>query len=459
MKRECFGGRAASLLAACALLWSACASDATSRQDTARPDCSSDASQKLLTYCVSPAAAGFAARNEAVIEAIASGPVSPEMFPLPVGDSPMLGPASAAVTVVVFSDLECPYCAQAHAELEALHAAFPQDVRLVFKHFPLSFHQEAMPAAIASQVALEQGKFWEFVSAAFAQQDTLSRETIPAIMTSIGADATALTSIPTAMAARVQDDIALGEQINISGTPTIFLNGVAIPPGVPADQLARVVVQQKQIAQAFVDSGVPPNEVYWRMVRAQYQPLPERTSRDPPEQEPQAPEEDSQRVSLVPVADSATRGADAQDALVTIVVFSDFECPFCRDSVAPLEQAVASHRDTVRVVFKHLPLPIHPMADEAARAGILAQSEGKFWGYHDRLFAAQGALDEGTIRAALREAGVEASDEAIAQAIAEGSPQDEAVMRDMRLGFELGVRGTPTLFVNGMMIMGIPRAR
>ena len=77
------------------------------------------------------------------------------------------------------------------------------------------------------------------------------------------------------------------------------------------------------------------------------------------------------------------------DAPVTLVVFSDFECPWCAKLEPLLAQLLAANADTVRVVFKHLPLPMHPQAEPAALAAIAAQRQGKFWEMHDALFAVQ----------------------------------------------------------------------
>jgi protein-disulfide isomerase len=92
---------------------------------------------------------------------------------IPVSDSPSLGPADAWVTVVEFSDFECPYCAQATNTLDQVKLAYPGSVRIVFKHFPLSFHPQARPAAIAAECAHAQGKFWEMHDLIFRNQASL----------------------------------------------------------------------------------------------------------------------------------------------------------------------------------------------------------------------------------------------------------------------------------------------
>jgi len=82
-------------------------------------------------------------------------------MPVPVGDAPVRGPADAWVTLVEFGDFECPYCRNAEPAIEAVLAAHPDDVRLVYKEFPLPQHDQAMPAALAADCADQQGQFWE----------------------------------------------------------------------------------------------------------------------------------------------------------------------------------------------------------------------------------------------------------------------------------------------------------
>lgn len=91
-----------------------------------------------------------------------------QSFPsVPVSGSPVRGPADAWVTLVEFSDFECPYCASVQATIDQLRLAYPADVRVVFKHYPLSFHAHARAAAIAAECAGEQGRFWEMHDAIF----------------------------------------------------------------------------------------------------------------------------------------------------------------------------------------------------------------------------------------------------------------------------------------------------
>lgn len=440
----------ASFTSIFALWLVACASASTSPDETTDQvkalECGSAELQRAIAYCVSPIAAERAKQDDAVLAVMRKGPVGAEVFPLPIQNSPTLGPDTAAVTIVIFSDLECPYCSQTHAELDALQRAMPEDVRLVFKHFPLSFHSNARDAARAAQAAGEQGKFWEFVKLAYQRQDVLGLRQYEAIVEEIGADLNAWRKSysDTKHTEHISRDTGLAEQLGVAGTPTVFFNGVALPPGVTADDLAPLVVQQRQIAEAFVAAGVPAEEVYWRMVRAQYQPLPEPEEEIPEVDEPT-------EYYYMPVGPAPVKGASADDALVTIVVFSDFECPFCARANGPLHQLVDANKDRVRLAYRHFPLPIHERADNAAGAAIIAHRQGKFWEMHDLLFANQADLSDQALQRYAEQLGLSGD---INAAMREASVSD-TIAADMTLGVEAGVSGTPTFFINGVKYVGV----
>lgn len=435
-------------LAACSGADKNAKKDTTAKEESI--DCASTRVQRTLTYCVSPGAAEFARQNETMrmVMKKGDGNVTPDIFPLPVGSSPVLGPKDAAVTIVVFSDLECPYCAEAHAELELLQSQMPRDVRLVFKHFPLSFHPNAGDAARAASAMAEQGKFWEFIHLAYQRQDALGPRQYEAIVEQIGGDLAAyrVTVDQRKHIERIERDMQLGEQINVAGTPTVFFNGVALQGAFTAADLRPVVMQQKQIADAFVAAGVPKEEVYWRMVRAQYQPLPESEATE------KDPQQEARELVYIPAGDSPAKGAPEDKTLVTIVVFSDFECPYCKEANPALHQVLEENKDSVRLVFKHFPLPFHKRADNAAGAAVLAHRQGKFWELHDLLFANQQALSNADLQSYIEKVGIKGLD--VNKKMQEDPSVAEAINADMVMGVEAGVSGTPTMFINGIKVMG-----
>lgn len=148
---------------------------------------------------------------------------------------PMKGKAEAKVTIVEFSDFECPYCSRAKTGIEDLVKAYPNDVKVYFLHFPLSFHKKALPSAIAAQCANQQGKFWEFHDKAFDNQRALDESQFGAWATEIGIDATKFEACRKDPKVRefVQADMDQGTSAGVRGTPSVFINGVQYDKGVP----------------------------------------------------------------------------------------------------------------------------------------------------------------------------------------------------------------------------------
>src|SRR5207249_7342849 len=125
-------------------------------------------------------------------------------------------------------------------------------------------------------------------------------------------------------------------------------------------------------------------------------------------------------------------------------------CPYCQRAAVVVEQLRQIYGDNVKFVFKQMPLPMHQYAFKAAEAAVIAQQQGKFWEYHDRLFAATD-LSVDALKATAVEVGLKQDD--FSQAL--DSPATRAaVEKDIEEARQLGVRGTPTFFVNGKIIRG-----
>ena len=144
-------------------------------------------------------------------------------------------------------------------------------------------------------------------------------------------------------------------------------------------------------------------------------------------------------------------GRGPATAPVTIVEFSDFQCPYCRQAAPTLKKIQETFGDRVRLVYRDAPLPTHPEALVAAEAAQCAHDQGKFWEYHDVLFANQQALQ----RARLREyAAVVGLDERRFSACLDGGRFRADVERDLGDAQAYGIASTPTFFVNGRVVMG-----
>lgn len=141
--------------------------------------------------------------------------------------SPFKGPADAPVTIVVFSEFECPYCARLSPMLDDVANAFPETVRLVYKHFPLRRHRTSLPAAMAAWAAQQQGKFWEYHHLLYEKFDDLdleylrkSAEELELDMEKFEADMASAEAMKA-----VRKDIADAEAAGVRGVPAVFVNG------------------------------------------------------------------------------------------------------------------------------------------------------------------------------------------------------------------------------------------
>jgi protein-disulfide isomerase len=162
---------------------------------------------------------------------------------IPVDGAPVLGPKNAPVTLVEFSDFQCPYCVAAVPELRAVMKAFPTQVKLIFKQFPLDNHSQAAFAAAASLAAQNQGKFWLMHDALFAHHQDLSEQSVLTIANGLGLDVgrfqTDLKS--PVLQASVQRDIADGDRVGVPGTPTLFVDGQRLNGPVTLDVLKPII--------------------------------------------------------------------------------------------------------------------------------------------------------------------------------------------------------------------------
>ncbi|MBI4888400.1 MAG: thioredoxin domain-containing protein [Acidobacteria bacterium] len=159
---------------------------------------------------------------------------------------------------------------------------------------------------------------------------------------------------------------------------------------------------------------------------------------------------DAPRYTVEVAPDDPVLGAAA--APVTVIEFSDFQCPFCQRVMPTLKRVKETYGDRVRIVWKDFPLTsIHPQAFKAAEAGNCAREQGKFWEYHDRLFGNQQALQPEFLKKYAADAGLDA---AAFNGCLDTAKYAERVQAQMGVGTQLGVSSTPSLFINGRMVSG-----
>lgn len=171
-------------------------------------------------------------------------PISPEAWASLIAGTPAsLGPATAKVTIVEFSDFQCPYCAQAHETVHQLRERYNDQVRIIFRHFPLAFHEHARLAAQAAAAAQAQGKFWPFHDRLFSHQNALDRKSLESYAQELGLDVPAFKKglDENSFDAQVEADMALGRSVRVDGTPTMFVNGKRAENATELDAVAPLV--------------------------------------------------------------------------------------------------------------------------------------------------------------------------------------------------------------------------
>lgn len=365
---------------------------------------------------------------------------------VPVEGAPRLGPADAPVTVVVFSDFECPYCNRGRSIVHDLRATLGDRVRVVWRNLPLARHAHArMAAEAAMEVHAQLGDeaFWRLHDILFAHQQRLDRDSLEGFAALVGADLTRLRAALDAHthSAAVDADVAMAERLGVDGTPAFVVNGTRIDGAKPLSVFESLATTILARASDIAD----PRMVYAEMVR---DPLPA----------PEAPargEFAQVHDVAIPVGAPARGG---EQAAVVVQVFSDFQCPFCARVVPTLRALEETYGDRLRIVWRDFPLPFHANATQAAEAAreALAQrgAEG-FWRFHDALFAHQdedGALTLPMLEATARAQGLDAA--RMREALRDHRHL-AAIRADVAAASATGVRmGTPAFFVNGHFMSG-----
>ena len=368
-----------------------------------------------------------------------------QVFKIPVGEAPSRGPATAKVTIIEFSDFQCPFCSRVVPTLEEVRKLYGNDVRIAFKQNPLPMHPQAPLAAEASLAAAEQGKFWEMHDKLFANQRALAREDLDKYAQEIGLD---MAKYKVALdsgkfKARIAADQAEAGKFGARGTPSFFINGRPVRGARPLDDFKKVIDKEIELANAKLKEGVAPAALYAELTKDGLEKVAE------PARPAQPAEPQDNVVYKALLGDAPVKGP--KDAKVTIVMWSDFQCPFCSRVEPTVTKVMETYPKDVRVAFKQLPLPFHQNAHIAAEASLAAKEQGKFWEMHDKLFENQQALDRASLEKYAQELGLNMKK--FRDALDSGKWKAK-VDAEMAEGNKIGANGTPAFFINGKSLSG-----
>ncbi len=338
---------------------------------------------------------------------------TPSPFP---PDAFSKGPTSAPVTVVEFTDFECAPCERSVSVMDDLLKAYPDKIRLVFKNEPLHIHSQARLAHEAALAAAAQGKFWEMHDLLFLHQTSLGFDDLVAYAKQLDLNLEIFTRALNnhTYADFVDADVTEAQGLGVTGTPTFLINGRRL-----------VGVHNLAAFTAIVDQELNPDPA----ARSEDGPIP--------------------NANQVNLSDAPARGSP--NAPITIVEFSDFQCPFCAGSVPILKQLLKEYPDQVRLVFKSFPLDFHADSMLAHQAALAANQQNKFWEMYDRIYGNQRSMKRGDLIHMAQDLGLDVN-----RFMADmDNPQFKSVIEaDRNEGARLGVEATPTFFINGKLVVG-----
>jgi protein-disulfide isomerase/serine/threonine protein kinase len=406
----------------------------------------------VFAFVVAPKYAHRAAKDAGATAPLA-GAWSDADSPVPVTPAdPTWGDRNAPVTLVEFADLQCPFCKRASATVNELERRYgPSTLRVVWKNDPLPFHNRAEPAAEAGEGVFELGgsaAFWEFQSQAYGPSGDLADDALVRYAGAAGVtDAKTMRAglVDHRWKSKVDSDADLAKKVGVSGTPAFYINGVMVSGAQPVEKFVTVIDAEKRKADARIASGTPRDRVYVTMSRENKVATPDAGAA------PAAPE-DTTTIYQVPVAGSPVRGNP--NALVTIVEFADFQCPFCARAEPTLDALRAKYGEKLRIVWKNNPLSFHPRAEPAAEAALEVRAErgdAAFWAAHDALFAGQKDLSDPNLVDIATRAGAQAA--RVGAAIA-GKKHDNEIVADQGVAEDFEASGTPNFFINGRHLVG-----
>ena len=317
--------------------------------------------------------------------------------------------ADEVVELVVFSDFECPFCAQFAPPLEQFRDKGVEGVKtkVTFKNFPLSFHQDAQLAAQAGQAAAAQGKFWEMHDLIFANRGSIKRDHLLGYAEKLGLDMDRFRADldDERLKKQIADDIAEGEKRGVDGTPAFFVNGKKYSGMHSYEQLTEIVGGERRRKRALEEIG----------------------------------------------AGLLSKGPE--EAPITLEFFADLTSPVSVPAASVLDQVMKKYPATLRLQFRNFPLAFHPQAPLAHEAAMDAAREGRFWELANYILQHQESLREQDLIAYAGKLGLDENKFAETMQTKRYTPRVEV---DVMEGLNRGIRGSPVIFVNSKRIDGVP---
>lgn len=351
---------------------------------------------------------------------------------------PWDGAAVPMVTIVVFSDYQCPYCDRLDQTLDQLLGRYPNELRVVYRQFPLPSHRDAEFAAAVALAAHAQGQFVAMHRWLYENSHALTHMSVAERAAMYGLDPQRLLDEVDGQhhADRIDADLDEGKLFQVTGTPAYFINGRPGSGAQPVEELDRIIREEIDLAQRLLAAGSTPEQIWARILAA---------SGITKSDSPAASKRYATALTGLPRRGPAT-------AKVEILMCGDFDCPYCQKSATTLAQLLQSHPNDVAIFFRNHPLPMHVNARAAHRAAVAADNQGQFWPMFELLYADTSKRSDADLEAMAKQLGLD-----IKQFRKDVTSIKTQERIDAELGFceqALDATGTPTFFINGIKLVG-----
>jgi protein-disulfide isomerase len=338
-----------------------------------------------------------------VATAAAQGPVA-RSSASDAGETPL-----PPVEIVLYSDFQCPFCAQFAQPFRELQTKGIDGVQTTvrFKNFPLSMHPNAQVAHQAAMAAKAQGKFWEMHDLLFANQQRAQMGDLLSYARKLGLDVARFQKDVDSEQTKktIESDVAEGTKIGVNGTPSYTINGKLYSGTRPFAQLNELIVGDRLRLRALAE--VP----------------------------------------------DAVMSRGPSDAPVVLELFADLQSPVTRPTVTVVNELLQRYPDRVRLQFRNFPLAFHPQAAMAHEAAMTAGRGGHFWEFVTFELDHQDTLREQDLIALAGQLGLDTTTFAQTLDTHRYAPRVEA---DVQAGQQRGIHGSPVVMINGKRIDGVP---
>lgn len=366
-------------------------------------------------------------------------------------DDIVLGNNSAPVTIVTYSDFQCPYCNRARKTVDKLRAKYGQDLRVVFRHFRLPFHKQAKPAAKAAEAARKQDAFIKMHDILFENQKKFSKVAdidsyLQGLARQLGLDEAKFIKDYGSKNTlkKIEKDFSSATRLGVHGTPHFFINGLRLT-GAQSSFVFEKVIDAQLIAAQKV-AGKNSKQRYENLVQKNY------TIKAPPKVKSKNAKP---VVTLIPIEKNDPKWGSKKRALVTMVQFSDYQCPFCKKADLTITGLKKKYGKKLRIIYKQLPLAFHQQARKAARAALAANHQKKFKKMHSLLFKHQKEFREINMDTLMMKLAKKAHlNMGRFETDYHSDNTKNAIREDEELAKKVGAKGTPNFFINGIKLTG-----